>query len=130
MRKRIGGCNCGQVRFETSGEPVRVGLCHCLACRKETGSIGNFFAVWPADHVSMTGETRSWKQTTDNRHFCATCGSSVFAMVDGADEVEIRVGAFDDAPTDFTPAYELWIPRRERWLDPVDGAEQHVGNKT
>jgi hypothetical protein len=55
----------------------------------------------------VTGETRSWKQTTDNRHFCATCGSSVFGLVDGADEVEVGVGAFDDAPTDLKPAYEL-----------------------
>jgi hypothetical protein len=53
----------------------------------------------------------------------------VFALVDGLNEVEVRVGALDDAPTDFTPAYELWTPRRERWLNPVDGAEQHVGNR-
>jgi hypothetical protein len=66
---------------------------------------------------------------TDNRHFCATCGSSVFALIDGVDEIEVRVGAFDDAPTDFTPGYELWVPRRERWLEPIDGAEQHVGNR-
>jgi hypothetical protein len=129
MRKRAGGCNCGQVRFEVGGEPQRVGLCHCLVCRKETGSLGNYFAVWPSDKVSMTGETRSWRLATDNRT-CATCGSSVFALVEGANEVEVRVGAFDDAPTDFTPGYELWIPRRERWLVAVDGAEQHVGNRT
>jgi hypothetical protein len=97
MRKRIGGCNCGQVRFEVSGEPLRIGLCHCLVCRKETGSLGNFFAVWTSDHVSVTGETGSWRLTTDNRHFCATCGSSVFALIDGANEIEVRVGAFDDA---------------------------------
>jgi hypothetical protein len=54
----------------------------------------------------------------------------VFAVVDGANEVEVGVGAFDDAPTDFMPSYELWVPRRERWLDPIDGAEQHVGNRT
>ena len=96
MRKRIGGCNCGQVRFEVSGEPLRVGLCHCLVCRKETGSLGNFFAVWTSDHVSVTGETGSWRLTTDNRHFCATCGSSVFALIDGANEIEVRVGAFDE----------------------------------
>jgi hypothetical protein len=129
MRKRIGGCNCGQARFEVSGEPLRVGLCHCLACRKETGSLGNFFAVWPSEQVSVTGKTRSWRQTTDNRHFCARCGSSVFGLIDGANEVEIRVGAFDNAPTDFTPAYELWTPRRERWLAPIEGAEQHVSNR-
>ena len=129
MRKRTGGCNCGQVRFEASGEPVRVGLCHCRVCRKETGSIGNFFAVWPADRVSITGETRSWRLSTDNRCFCPACGSSVFGIVDGANEVEIRAGAFDDAPTDLTPMYELWTPRRERWLAAVAGAEQHEGNR-
>jgi hypothetical protein len=59
------------------------------------------------------------------------CGSAVFATVDGADEVEVRVGAFDDAPTDLTPTYELlWVPRRERWFVPVASAEQHEGNRT
>src|SRR5271169_2475467 len=72
MRKRIGGCNCGQVKFEVSGEPLRVGFCHCQVCRKETGSLGNFFAVWPSDKVSVAGATRSWRRATDNRHFCST----------------------------------------------------------
>jgi hypothetical protein len=128
--KRTGGCNCGQVKFEVSGRPVRVGLCHCQVCRKETGSLGNFFAVWEASHVSVTGETRSWKLLTDNRHFCPMCGSSVFAIVDGADEIEVRAGAFDDAPTDLSPTYELWVQRRERWLVGVASAEQHSGNTT
>jgi hypothetical protein len=34
--------------------------------------------------------------------------------VDGANEVEIRVGAFDDAPLDLFPTYELWLTRREK----------------
>lgn len=42
MRKLAGGSNCGQVRFEVGGEPLRVGFCHCQVCRKETGSLGNF----------------------------------------------------------------------------------------
>ena len=130
MQMQMGGCNCGQVRFEVSGKPARVGLCHCQVCRKETGSLGNFFAVWQADHVSVTGETRSWILSSDNRHFCPMCGSSVFAIVDGANEVEVRVGALDDAPSDFAPAYESWVRRRECWLAPVASAEQHEGNKT
>jgi hypothetical protein len=130
MLKRTGSCNCGQVKFEVSGRPVRVGLCHCQVCRKETGSLGNFFAVWESSQVSVTGETRSWKLSTDKRHFCPMCGSSVFAIVDGANEVEVRAGAFDDAPTDLSPTYELWVPRRERWLVAVANAEQHTGNRT
>ena len=129
MRKRLASCNCGQVKLEVDGEPTRVGLCHCQVCRKETGSLGNFFAVWPAARVAITGETRSWLLATDHRHFCPICGSSVFATVDGANEVEVRAGTLDDAPTYLTPLYELWVGRREHWFAPVAGAEQHEHNK-
>ena len=78
----------------------------------------------------MNGDTRSWTASTDARHFCPTCGSSVFAIVESANEIEIRAGSFDEAPTDLTPAYELWIGRREPWLTPIATADQHLGNRT
>jgi hypothetical protein len=129
MQKRMGGCNCGQVTFEVVGDPVRIGLCHCAICRKETGSVGNYFAVWPRSQAVVTGRTHSWIASTDNRHFCPACGSSLFSIVDGADEIEIKAGAFDDPPTTLKPSYELWVGRREEWLMPIAGAEQHDGNR-
>ncbi len=42
---RQGGCSCGAVRLEARGELIRVGLCHCLTCRKETGGPFMAFAV-------------------------------------------------------------------------------------
>ncbi len=126
---RRGGCNCGQVRIEVQGEPRRTGLCHCLTCRKETGGPFMAFAVWDAGRVSVTGETRSWTATTDHRHFCPACGSSLFGTHDGDDEVEVRLGTLDDAPSGLVPHYELWTPRREPWQQPVAGAAQHGGNR-
>jgi hypothetical protein len=38
-------------------------------------------------------------------------------------------GAFDSAPSNLFPTYELWLSRRESWLRPIDGAEQHAGNR-
>ena len=32
-----GGCMCGAVRYEASGEPFSVNHCHCLSCRKHNG---------------------------------------------------------------------------------------------
>jgi hypothetical protein len=116
---RSGGCNCGAVRFQVPGEPERVLLCHCLTCRKETGSPFLAAAVWPKSRFSVTGETRSWH----GRHFCPSCGSRVFH--EGDHEVEVLIGSFDDAPSAFVPAQEIWIGRRERWLEPVAGAAQH-----
>ena len=130
MRNRTGGCNCGEVRFRVEGEPIRVGVCHCQICPKDTGSSFNFFAVWTSNSVACVGNTKSWIHRTDHRHFCATCGSSLYSIVNGTNEVEIRVGAFDDAPSGLLPNYELWLSRRERWLRPIEGAEQHTGNRS
>lgn len=129
MRERSGGCNCGRVRFAARGEPVRVGLCHCQTCRRETGAPFNAFAVWPAAAVTVTGETRGWLDSTDDRHFCPVCGSPLFSIAEGSGEIEIRLGTLDEAPSDLVPAYELWLPRREPWLTPVAGAAQHPGNR-
>lgn len=122
-----GGCNCGAVRFQLAGEPIRTGLCHCLTCRKETGSAFMAYAVWDQAAVTISGEIRSWTGSTDRRHFCGICGSALFATDDGT-EIEIRIGSLDRAPTEMTPDQELWVHRREHWQLPIAEAEQHSRN--
>src|SRR5262245_13757059 len=51
------GCLCGAVRLESSIEPRRVGVCHCLDCRKHHGAVFATFAIFPADAVTITGKT-------------------------------------------------------------------------
>ncbi|WP_422367002.1 GFA family protein [Pelagibius sp.] len=109
MERFTGGCLCGKVRIEASGRPYRVGLCHCLDCRKHHGALFYAAAVFPQDAVKIEGETRDY----DGRHFCPHCGSSVFARTD--DEVEVHLGSLD-APDQLVPTYESWVSRRESWL--------------
>jgi hypothetical protein len=45
-------------------------------------------------------------------------------------EAEIKLGILTDAPTPLTPTYEVWIKRREAWLQPVEGAEQFLEDRT
>ena len=109
MERFTGGCLCGDVRIEARGQPYRVGLCHCLDCRKHHGALFHASAIFPEDSVTVTGETRAYA----GRHFCPRCGSSVFGR--SGDEVEVSLGALD-APDQLMPTYELWTLRRERWL--------------
>jgi len=111
MKTLTGGCLCGKVRFTASGEPDRVGLCHCLDCRKHHGALFHASAIFPETAVTVQGETRSYA----GRHFCPACGSSVFSRSGG--EIEVNLGSLD-APDQFTPSYELWTERREPWLPP------------
>lgn len=110
-----GGCACGQLTYKVQGQPKRVGLCHCMTCRKETGSVFNAFAIFPADQVTISGESRTWEAAPGGqRRFCPTCGSLVFYS-DAGDEIEIMLGSFDQ-PDLFKPTYEAWTKRRESWL--------------
>lgn len=106
-----GGCLCGKLHIEASGQPYRVGMCHCLDCRKHHGALFHASAVFPADAVVVTGESRGY----EGRFFCPNCGSPVFGR--SGDEVEVNLGALD-APDQLKPTYESWTVRRESWLPP------------
>lgn len=118
MDRFTGGCLCGDVRIIAQGRPYRVGLCHCLDCRKHHGALFFAAAIFPQDAVSIEGETRDYA----GRHFCPRCGSSVFGRSD--DEVEVHLGALD-APDQLTPTYESWVVRREGWLPPFPLASRY-----
>ncbi|PJI47507.1 MAG: aldehyde-activating protein [Pseudomonas sp.] len=109
MDKITGGCLCGSVRIEASGQPYRVGICHCLDCRKHHGALFHCSAIFPESAVHIDGETREYA----GRYFCPRCGSSVYGR--SGDEVEVNLGSLD-APDQFQPTYELWTCRREAWL--------------
>jgi hypothetical protein len=120
-----GGCLCGAVRIALSGRPYRVGLCHCLDCRKKTGALFNAFAIYPADQVSITGETATHQSRPGYPlHFCRTCASHVYQRQAGSDEVEIFLGTLDE-PNRLAPSYELWTVRRENWLPGFDLARHY-----
>ena len=122
MDEYSGGCLCGRVRVTARGQPLRVGLCHCLDCRKHHGALFYAAAVFPANAVTPEGETRDY----EGRHFCLRCGSSVFARSDG--EVELHLGTLD-APDQMTPTYEGWTVRREAWLPPFPLACRFARNR-
>lgn len=111
MEQFSGSCLCGGIRVTASGNPYRVGLCHCLDCRKHHGALFQAFAVFPREAVAIRGETRDYR----GRSFCQNCGSSI--SYSDNDEVEINLGILE-TPDQLMPTYESWTVRRESWLPP------------
>lgn len=118
MDRHTGGCLCGDVRIVATGRPHRVGICHCMDCRKHHGALFHASAIFPAEAVAIEGETREYA----GHCFCPRCGSSVFSR--SGDEVDVHLGALD-APDRFQPTYELWTVRRETWLPPFPVARRY-----
>jgi hypothetical protein len=117
-----GGCLCGKVRLVAQGAPYRVGICHCLDCRKHHGALFHASAIFPSDAVTIEGETQDYQ----GRFFCPRCGSTVFGR--SGDEVEVNLGSLD-ATDQFTPTYELWTIRRETWLPPFPSMKRYERNR-
>lgn len=130
MSSRQASCRCGQLRATTSGEPVRVSVCHCLDCKKRSGSAFAVQARWPAEQVTIDGRSKSWSKLTDSGntisfHFCPECGSDVHYVIEGkfSGLVAIPLGAFDD-PYFARPRFSVWEQRKHDWLD-VTGDIDH-----
>jgi hypothetical protein len=122
MERFTGGCLCGNVRIIATGRPYRVGICHCLDCRKHHGALFHASGIFPQDAVTVDGEARDYR----GRFFCPRCGSPVFAR--SGDEIEVNLGSLD-ATDQLTPTYELWTVRRESWLPPFPSTKSYTHDR-
>ena len=135
MTARTASCRCGQLRATVTGEPVRVSVCHCLNCKKRSGSAFAVQARWPRDQVDIQGRSKTFVIVADsgNRatfHFCPECGSDVYYEIDGKfddkfnDLVAIPLGAFDD-PYFLNPSFSVWEKRKHDWVEILGDAVEH-----
>ena len=81
--ERSGGCHCGALRVIAAGEPERVYLCHCEACRRRTGTAFHFGATFLKEKVSLEGPRNIYERDADSGHrirfhFCPNCGSTLY----------------------------------------------------
>ncbi len=131
MIVRLATCRCGQLRATCTGDPVRVSVCHCLACQKRSGSAFAFQARWPDDRVELVGESRTWVQAGGSGmhatfHFCPHCGATVAFVNEGMPgTTAIAVGAFAD-PDFPPPAFSVYEERKHRWVAISGDAVEHM----
>lgn len=129
MATREATCSCGQLRLVAQGDPIRVSMCHCLACQRRTGSAFGIQARFDSDHVDLSGEYSEYTRTSDKGEertfrFCPNCGGTVFFSTSLApDVVGVPVGAFGD-PSFPSPTVAVFESRRHPWIA-LPGAIEH-----
>jgi hypothetical protein len=118
--KRTASCSCGQLKVTTQGEPVRISVCHCLACQRRTGSAFGAQARFKEADVVIEGIAHHYARTGDSGgkldfRFCARCGSTVFWTNARTPElVSVAVGAFAD-PAFAAPRFSVYEAHRHPW---------------
>ncbi|MCW5889269.1 MAG: GFA family protein [bacterium] len=120
MTMRTASCCCGQLSIDVHGEPLGVGVCHCLACQRRTGSVFAALAGFAAPYEvrgTATEYVRAGDQGAKFRfRFCPICGTNLFHTEEGeTGSVSVAVGGFGD-PTFPPPGDSVYDKRRHAWV--------------
>ncbi|KIJ51299.1 hypothetical protein M422DRAFT_223796 [Sphaerobolus stellatus SS14] len=127
-----GRCLCSKVTFEINAEPIAVICCHCLNCKRYTGTVFTTNVVFPAQsHRILTGEdlVKTYvdeAQDSGNsipRHFCSNCASPLFnTNGDFGRTMAVFYSALDGFEHK-PPEIEYYSKDRTSWLPEFPGTQ-------
>ncbi len=112
---RTGGCQCGELRYESAGEPLSLYICHCRECQKQSASAFGISLEVPRAGLRVNqGEPKFWSRGTDSGRrikcaFCPTCGSRLWHESEPPSEtISIKAGSLDKL-VDISNAIHVWV---------------------
>jgi hypothetical protein len=130
---RTAACSCGQLSIEVRGEPRGIGVCHCLACQRRTGSVFAALASFAPPYV-VAGEVSEYVRVGDQGarfrfRFCPVCGSNLFHTEEGFEDraVSVAVGCFAE-PKFPPPRASVYDARRHGWVQLPANVKVYVGD--
>ena len=120
-----GDCLCGAVHYRSAVAPQFIGQCHCVDCRKTSGTDHGTHLVVPEDGFSVSGEIKFYDHPADSgnivsRGFCPKCGSAIYSKNSAmAGVVFVRASSLDDLEI-AKPQMIVYASRAPSWsqLDP------------
>jgi hypothetical protein len=126
-----GGCQCGAVRYAIAGAPLRLYVCHCRECQRQSASAFGMSLIVPAAVFAVTqGTATNWSRRADSGRtmscfFCPTCGSRLWHARNGIDTISVKAGSLDTLP-DFARAVHIWTSRKLPGFVIPPNTEQHA----
>ena len=109
-----GGCLCGKIRFEITGNIRNIVYCHCSQCRKAQGSaFATNGIVNRKDFNILSGEsalTGFESNSGQTKYFCSHCGSPIMSKTaTKPDEVRVRLGTIESDIEERPASYICYI---------------------
>ncbi len=118
----IGGCNCGNVRYEIRKEPIFAHACHCRDCQRSTGSAFVIHSVVLKEDFKIEGDTKSTTLPTGSGagydpHFCANCGTYIWCKYhfSSLPTIALRTTTLDDTSI-ISPQAHIFTKYKQPWL--------------
>ena len=121
--KHAGQCLCGAIKYELSGSPISVSLCHCKDCRRSAGAPVVSWAMFNESSLVLTkGQPKTINSSgSAMRSFCQDCGSGLFyrnsEILPGI--VDIQSSTLDD-PDALPPALQIQVAERIQWMKHIN----------
>lgn len=119
-----GGCLCGAVHYRSANPPQISAHCHCVDCRKSSGTGHCTHVVVAEGGFAVSGTMSFYDRQADSKNivsrgFCPNCGSPVYSTNSGMPGmIFVRASSLDD-PEIAQPTMVVYASRAPSW-DYVD----------
>ena len=124
LNSDAGGCQCGFVRYTLDGKLIRLNICHCKDCQKQSGSAFGMSLVIDPDAFSLTaGNLKTFELQSDSDRiktcaFCPNCGVRIYNRTSAL--CSVKAGTLDDTSW-LEPDAHYWTARKQDWVELPDG---------
>ena len=122
-----GGCHCGYIRYEISGQPFDADYCHCRDCQVTTGAPVSAWMDFRKEQVRWLGATPAEYASSAHirRGFCPKCGSSLsYRSTQYPDYLTLSIVSLDD-PNLVHPSYHIFTDSGVKWLTIDDDCKRY-----
>lgn len=114
-----GQCLCGAIRYQLTGAPRHVAVCHCRDCRRSAGAPMVSWAMYPESALTLLqGQPKTINSSgSAMRSFCPDCGTGLFYRnaVNLPGIVDVQSATLDD-PDALPPGVQIQVAERLHWM--------------
>ncbi len=113
-----GGCQCESLRFDLLARPLFTHACHCLICRRRSGTAFSLSTTVLRSDLRVTSGDLKSKSISPRTtvYLCDACDTAMFSeSIRFASTYIVRGGTFDEAAV-VEPGAHIWVKRKHPWI--------------